>query len=198
VASVFISHSQYDIQIIDFFKRTIRSIPRLEPTLMELENLNHKNAGIVIKDLIKNDCIGLVVLLGERVLFPHGINPSFTHSWVGFEVGVAASRGKPIIVFEDYEDPIEYPVPYLDHFVRYKQDKDHSRYIGQILRYNMPIQQAIAPYKIRCPYTHCNAVYSYWSIRNRMHCPACRGIFTPGADRILTRGNTDQFMPSNV
>lgn len=198
MASVFISHSQYDTQIIDFFAQTIENIPGLEPILKELENLNHQNAGILIKNIIRDDCIGVVVLLGKKILFPHGYNPSFTHNWVGFEVGVAACAEKPIIVFEEYDNPICFPIPYLNHFVRYVQDNEHSRYIGQILKDNMPFQRYIAPDEIHCPYTHCNAVYYYWSIRRRMHCPVCRGIFDPDEDLNLTRNNRFDFMPSNL
>ncbi|MGB7632792.1 MAG: hypothetical protein WBL68_03650 [Nitrososphaeraceae archaeon] len=115
----------------------------------------------------------------------------------GFEIGIASCKDKPIIVFEDYDEPIVFPVPYVNHFGRYKQDNEHFRYVGQKLRYNMPIQQTIAPYVIQCPYIHCNAEYFYRSIRNRMHCPVCRQIFSP-EDQILVRGDTDRFMPSSI
>jgi hypothetical protein len=62
----------------------------------------------------------------------------------------------------------------------------------------MPVQKNISPDVIRCPYTHCNAVYSYWSARERMYCPVCRQIFTPGNDVTLTRAERSDYMPSNV
>jgi hypothetical protein len=97
-------------------------------------------------------------------LFSKGLNPQYTHSWIGFEVGVAASAEKPIMVFEDYQDNIKFPIPYLDHYVRYLQNEEHSQYIGKILGYNMPFQRFRSPDHIRCPYSSCNAKYSYWSI----------------------------------
>ncbi len=97
-------------------------------------------------DRIRNkDCIGLAVLLGDKVLFSQGLNPQYTHSWIGFEVGVAASVGKPIMVFEGYDDNVKFPIPYLNHYVRYLQNDEHSDYIGTILRYNMSVQRLRAP-----------------------------------------------------
>ena len=195
---IFISHSRYDKQLRDFFAHTIRRISGLDSILMEFENLYHQNAGKIITDIISQSCIGLVVLLGKKILFPPGYTSQFTHNWVGFEIGVAACAKKPIMVFEDYEDPINFPIPYLDHFVRYKQDEDHSWYIVRVLRDNMPVQRYVAPDIIRCPYSDCNAEYSYWSIRERMYCPVCRGNFIPGQHVILRRGDRSNIMPSNV
>jgi hypothetical protein len=195
---IFISHSQYDKQLRDFFAHTIRRIRGLDCVFMEFENLHYQNAGKIITDIISQSCIGLVVLLGKKILFPPGYTPQFKDNWVGFEVGVAACAKKPIMIFEDYEDPIEFPILYLDHFVRYRQDEEHSWYIVKMLRDNMPVQKDLASDKIRCPYTDCNAEYSYWSIREKMYCPVCRGNFIPGQDVILRKGERSNFMPCNV
>lgn len=196
MAYVFISHSRYDKQIKEFFAETIAN-HGFEPVLMELENLHYEFAGPLIRDIIGQDCIGLAVLLGDKVLFPHGQNPQYTHSWIGFEVGVAASFRKPIMVFEDYQDNIKFPIPYLDHYVRYSQNDEHSEYIGRILGYNMPFQKFRAPDGIRCPYSNCNAEYSYWSIRTKiMPCPACRQILKFDGKSIIKSGNRFDIIPS--
>ncbi|MGC1133577.1 MAG: hypothetical protein WA941_12200 [Nitrososphaeraceae archaeon] len=84
------SHSRYDFEIVEFFGQTITN-HGFEPVLMELEDLHSEFAGPLIRDRIRNkDCIGLAVLLGDKVLFSQGLNPQYTHSWIGFEVGVAA------------------------------------------------------------------------------------------------------------
>jgi hypothetical protein len=132
-------------------------------------------------------------------LFSKGPNPQYTHSWIGFEVGVAADAGKPIMVFEDYQDNIKFPIPYLDHYVRYNQTEEHSRYIGKILSYNMPLQRFRSPDRIRCPYSNCNAEYSYWSRRTKMMpCPACRQIFSFDGNSIVKSGNRIDIVPSNI
>lgn len=49
---------------------------------MATEDPHNRNFGVVIRNLIRDDCIGLVVLLGKSILFPYSYNPSFTHNWV--------------------------------------------------------------------------------------------------------------------
>jgi len=95
--------------------------------------------------------------LEEIILRPPGLASQFTHDWVGFEIGVAASVKKPIIVFEEYFDPIKFLIPFLTHFVLYRFDNDHARYIGKIVRDNMPTQKYLAPDVIKCPNPKCNA-----------------------------------------
>lgn len=192
---VFVSHSQYDKTIKDWFKKAIENT-RLETVLMELELLPTDNPGPLIRDIISQDCIGLVVLLGGNILRPPGYTPQFTHNWVGFEIGVAASARKPIIVFEEYFTPIDFPVPFLNHFVRYRFDDDHARYIGRIVRDNMPSQRYMAPDVVKCPNPKCNAIFSYWSFWYEMHCPVCTRKF--GQEAIKERGDRDNYMPSNV
>lgn len=199
MAHVFVSHSRYDKEIVYFFRQTIKN-HGFQPVLVELENLHSEFAGPLIRDKITNrNCIGLAVLLGDRVLFSKGLNPQYIHSWIGFEVGIAASARKPIMVFEDYDDDVKFPIPYLDHYVRYIQNDEHSDYIGSILGHIMPTQRLRAPDNIRCPHPNCNAGYSYWSVRTKvMHCPACRQIFTFDGDSILKWGNKIDIIPSNI
>jgi len=209
MAFIFISHSQYDKQEKNFFARTINNTRILRPLLMEDKNLNNQNAGIVIRsNIMSNDCKCLVVLIGKRILFPPRYNFSFTHNWVGFEVGVASCTNKPIVVFEeDFEnlnDTVPFPIPFLDHYVRYKQDDSNSNDIGRLLRDNILSPKDMVPVKIiRCPYTHCRAKYTYWifrkiGIEERMPCPACRGLFRPFVDKNLTREDRSDHMPAGV
>ena len=203
---VFVSHSRYDKQEKEFFAKTIDNTQLLRPLFMENENLNNQNAGLIIRNnILSNDCKCLVVLIGNRILFPPGYNFSFTHNWVGFEVGVASCANKPIIVFEEdlenLNDIVPFPIPFLNHYVRYRQDESNSNYIARLLRGNIP--RDVFPMNIKCPYVHCRAEYAYWILRKteieeRMPCPACRGLFRPSVDENLTRDNSFDFMPSNV
>jgi hypothetical protein len=197
MAYVFVSHSRYDVEIVDFFRQTITN-HGFDPILLELEDLHSEFAGPLIRDRIRDhECIGLAVLLGDKVLFSKGLNPQYTHSWIGFEVGVATSVRKPIMVFEHYRDNIKFPIPYLDHYVRYLQNDEHSNYIGKILGFNMPVQRLRAPDEIRCPYPNCNAKYYYWSKRTKMMpCPACRQIFSFDGNSIIKSGNRIDIIPT--
>jgi hypothetical protein len=205
---VFISHSQYDKQEKKFFAETIYNTRILRPLFMEDQNLNNQNAGLVIKNnIMSNDCKFLVVLIGKRILFPPGYHFSFTHNWVGFEVGVASCANKPIIVFEeDFEnlnDIVPFPIPFLNHYVRYKQDDSNSNFIARLLSGDVLLPKEFPGKNIRCPFAHCRAKYTYRIFRamgkeERMPCPACRGLFRPSVDRYLTRDNRSDIMPSNV
>ena len=48
MSSIFISHSQYDKTIKDFFAKNIENVG-LKPIRMEYEMMTHQNAGIEIK-----------------------------------------------------------------------------------------------------------------------------------------------------
>ena len=209
MAHIFISHSKSDEIIKEFFRKTIENTPGLEPILMEYKNFDHQYAGKMIKqEITRKDCKCLIVLIGKRILLSDGYNYSFTHNWVGYEIGVAAHDNKPIIVFEEntmnFSDIVQFPVPYLNHYVQYKQDNHNSNYIGKLLRYNIPIPKDLTPIKyIRCPYTHCRAEYVYWNIQGMkreddMYCPACRYSFKPFIDTNLRRPDRSGPMPSNV
>ena len=173
--SIFISHSKSDKGIKDFFKSTIREKAGLQPILMEEEDWTHKSAAIEIPRRIRNeDCKCLIVLLGKRILFPTGYNYSFTHNWVGCEIGLAKCKGIPIIVFEedsiDFREIVDFPVPLVGHFFRYKQDEANSQYIGEVLRslaFNISFQNPNYPMpsKVNCAFDHCNAEYYYWNLR---------------------------------
>lgn len=195
---VFISHSQYDVTLKKWFKKAIED-SGLQTILMELELLPTDNPGPLIRDIISEGCIGLVVLLGKNILKPReSLTPQFTHNWVGFEIGVAASANKPIIVFEEYFDPIKFPVPFLNHFIRFRFDNDHARYIGQIVKGIVPRQKYMAPDLIKCPNPKCNAVFNYWSLWYEMHCPVCTRKFGAAQNEITQRGSRDNYMPSNI
>jgi hypothetical protein len=169
MASVFISHSKSDKGIKKFFRVSIEKI-KLKPILMEYEDWTNKNPAIEIPNRIRNeDCKCLIVLLGKRILFPNGYNYSFTHNWVGCEIGLAKCRGIPIIVFEedsmDFKENVEFPVPLVGHYIRYNQNSANSIYIGEVLKslaFNIPFQNPNypMPFKVKCPYVHCNAEYS--------------------------------------
>jgi hypothetical protein len=194
---VFISHSQYDKTIKNWFKKAIDD-GGLETILMEFELLRSDNPGPLIRDIINQSCIGLVVLLGKNILRPPGFTSQFTHNWVGFEIGVAACANKPIIVFEEYSTPIEFPVPFLNHFIRFRFNYDHARYIGQIVKDNMPSQKYMAPDVVECPNLRCNAVFNYWSLWYEMHCPVCTVKFGADQNEIKKRGDRYDYMPSNI
>lgn len=55
----------------------------------------------------------LVVLLSAEMA-----SRPWTRSWIGFEVGVAAHRGLPVLVVEPASGFVDYPVPGVTHYAR--------------------------------------------------------------------------------
>jgi hypothetical protein len=107
-------------------------------------------------------------------------------------VGLATGSGKPVWVFEDYNDNIPFPIPFVTDYVRYNLGEiEHLRNIGQMLHDSLPIRKVMPPDGIRCPHANCNAVYSYWSDRINMQCPVCRQ--TINFKRPVSRKNPYRF-----
>lgn len=180
MAYIFISHSKHDDDIKKFFSLAIGRTDGLNHIMIELEDLKYEYAGNIIRDIISIDCIGLIVLLGKHVQYPPIESRQHTHNWVSFEIGVAAGVRKPIVVFEEFKDNIDFPIPYLTDYVRYQLDnKEHLQKIGQVLKMIMP-SRLMAPDVLQCLHSNCNAVYYFWSVRKPMHCPACRQEITFG------------------
>jgi hypothetical protein len=104
----------------------------------------------------------------------------------------------------NFNDIVQFPVPYLNHYVRYNRNESNSKYNLRLLKDNIPVQKNMVPVKtIKCPYPHCRAEYVYWNIRkmNReesMYCPACRLTFRPFIDINLRKPVSSGHMPNNV
>lgn len=129
MASVFISHSKYDIGIKNFFGAAIGRVDGLNHRMMELENLEERYdryAAIEISNYIRNECASLIVLLRPNLLSSPR-SPIHTHNWVPFEVGVAADCRMPIWVFEEYHKEFRFPIPLVTDYCRYNlwQDQYH-------------------------------------------------------------------------
>ena len=172
MTSIFISHSKYDTDIVNYFSKAFGRVV-LGWKLMELEDLGNKYAGYQILNIIRNESDGVAVLLGRNLQFPRA--PEFTHNWVNFEVGAAAGVGKPVWLFEKYGDNIRFPIPYVTDYVQYSLDNvEHLRAIGEIVKGNLTARMYDAPYTIKCPNSSCNAVYSLCSTPQQLFCPVCR------------------------
>ena len=175
LGSIFISHSKYDENIVNYFSKAFARVG-LPVKLMELEDLSNKYAGYEILNIIRSESDGVAVLLGKNLHSPRTSTPEFTHNWVNFEVGAAAGVGKPVWVFEDYRERIRFPIPYVTDYVQYTlNNNEHLRIIGDLVKANLTSRMYDAPL-IKCPHSSCNAVYYYWSTSQQILCPVCRTI----------------------
>ncbi|MGQ0772594.1 MAG: hypothetical protein ACT4NT_07480 [Nitrososphaerota archaeon] len=166
---------------------------------MEWENLDNKYAGKEISDIIRGSLLGetvsgVIVLLGRNLQNPatswqntsYSFQPAsqtptsyqHMHNWVNFEVGVSAGVRKPVVVFEEYNQFIMFPIPYVTDYCQFVLDSDdHIKSLGDFLEAKFLRIKRFQPWSnIRCPYDNCNAEYACWSepSNNKMNCPVCR------------------------
>ena len=146
---------------------------------MELEDLAGKYQGARIADIICSkfveDTSAVIVLLGRNLEHPPTPTPQYTHNWVNFEVGVASGSNKPVWVFEDYNEFINFPIPYVTDYCQYTlEDTEFLRKLGDLLenlyQRNLVVQP---PRTMKCHL--CNAVFRQWNQNQPcINCPVCR------------------------
>jgi hypothetical protein len=196
---VFVSHSQHDHDIKNFFSNIFANIG-LQAKYMEWEDLDRKYAGAEIMHYIRSDeTVAVLLLLGKNLQFPPALTRRYTHNWVIFEAGLAAGAGKTIWVFEAFSDNIKFPVPLVTDYAQYVlNDISYLRYFSQLFRERFmyeysPTSPPNRPRIEICPYETCNATYRFWSNSQVWYCPVCRrGIpSSPGSDK-------DGFFPITI
>ena len=182
MVSIFVSHSRYDSHLRKYFSEIFSDIG-LRATFVELKNLTGKYAGHEISRMIRagilsgHDTGAVFVLLGENLENPP--NPEFTHNWVTFEAGAAASCLKPVWVFEEFDKFIRYPIPFVTDYVLYTVDSvEHLQYLGALFKqeivYPASAKKILPTSNIVCPHENCNASYKLWSETDFINCPVCR------------------------
>lgn len=111
MVEIFISHSQKDKDVLRIFNElfagtTIRAV-RAEFEKYALPPWN------AIKNWVANSS-AVFLLLG-----PNLEGSLHTSNWVSWEVGLASALNKDVWVYEQVDTPINFPVPYLNHYMIY-------------------------------------------------------------------------------
>lgn len=181
MCAVFVSHSKYDVEMINFFTN-ITSKEGIKNYFMEWEDLNKKYPAIRISDIIKSDWIEdinmVVVLLGPNLANPP--NMHYTQNWVTFEVGVAAGCNKPVLVLEEINHITDFPIPYVTDYCQYQLGNNEDRKnIGKIMNNIHEIRtnsvKVADDVPVTCGYDDCNAKFNLWMRHsNNINCPVCR------------------------
>ena len=178
--SIFVSHIKHDEHIRKYFSQ-IFADKGLKATFIEFKKISGQYAGHVISQNIRggilsgHDTAVLFVLLGKGLEYPP--NPKFTHNWVAFEAGCAASCNKRVWVFEERESFIDYPIPFVTDYVLYTLDNiEDLQFLGDLFEQEIPnpVYQKIKYTPIKCAYSDCNAKYKLWSKTSEFYCPVCR------------------------
>ena len=124
MASIFISHSKRDAETVaafcNIFART-----QLRAVLLEFENYL-----IPPWTQIKNEvqqASAVFLLLSPELNSSH-----FTQNWVSYEVGLACMSNKAVWVYEQWQNPVQFPVPYLtDYIVFDRNNRAHMEAIKE-------------------------------------------------------------------
>ncbi|MGI0086464.1 MAG: hypothetical protein ACREBI_00680 [Nitrosotalea sp.] len=194
--AVFVSHSKNDQNLVKYFSQIFAHIG-LKAKFMEWEDLDNKYAGKEIADMIRDNSLFGENISATIVLLGHGLQSSspttiypqytiypqstptplpYTHNWVNFEVGVSVGSRKPVWIFEDFKQFIQFPIPYVTDYCQYTlDDTENLKQIGNILTQRIiRNQNLIPPRKVKCPNEKCHAEYNYWSNEKSINCPVCR------------------------
>lgn len=60
------------------------------------------------------------------LLSPHLSGTRYTQNWVSYEVGLACALNKPVWVYEQWESPAHFPIPYLTDYIVYSpKNREH-------------------------------------------------------------------------
>jgi hypothetical protein len=178
---IFVSHSQYDIDIRKSFSE-IFAIAGVMPKYMEFERI-YPPAWAEIKAQIK---ISEAVFL---LLGPNIRRSSFTENWVAFEAGLSCAFGKDVWVFEPMDSHIDFPIPYLTDYMLYNLDiQDHFGYVRCVMEgYKRPL--TIFPLgdartkrnipkgvTMNCTHENCLSNFQLHTDVPNLYCPVCRQI----------------------
>ena len=127
MAQIFISHSQRDKPLVDFFLEAFAGT-KVKPHLEEFER--ELPSGVTAQK-IENDIRAsnaVFILLSENVE-----NLRHTRDWVNWECGIA--NNKEIVVFEPSEafSKITVVVPRFNHYVRYETSDEWRKYVRSFI-----------------------------------------------------------------
>ncbi len=187
MARIFVSHSRFDTEIANFFAAAFATSKRgVKADIMEFEDLEGKYAGREIARRITDiETQAVFVLLGPNVK-----KALHTENWITFEVGVACGVGKDVWVFEALVDTVEFPIPYLTHYVQYQVG---NRVYLDFIREKVDAYDVVPvfrnasifrnrPMLISC--NHCKTRYFLHLPHGRFPCPCCRNQLDPLVSRV--------------
>jgi hypothetical protein len=172
VTKIFLSHSKADEEIRDYFLKVF-AIEGVQAVSVEFEYFPPPPWSFIKNKILESDA--LFLLLGPNVI-DRGI---YTQNWISFELGLACLLNKDIWVFEQFNIPVRFPVPYLNHYLLYDpKDRTSFDYIRGITRtYKVTPFLRATPggyAEVTCPNDDCRISFRLHSKVSEFECPSCR------------------------
>ena len=159
---IFVSHSKEDPSL-KIIKKAFDGTT-YHPVLIELEKSPKKDAKYVARRILNSS--GFILLISTILdKKPH------TASWISFELGIASTLRKKILVLERKNVLSKYCVPYLNAYAIYNPDNKTD---VDILRKKIKRWPSFIKFgrKVKC--LECGNKFWYHSISDRFCCPICR------------------------
>jgi len=172
MGKIFLSHSSADEEVRDYFLK-VSGLAGVQAVSVEFEYFPPPPWKYIKDQIFQSDA--LFLLLGPNVI-DRGI---YTQNWISFEIGLACQLNKEIWVFEQFDIPVRFPVPYLDHYVLYDpKNRGHLDYIRSIIEAYKPIpilrKFPEAYTEITCPNKECEISFLLHTEIAEFECPSCR------------------------
>jgi len=134
MGDIFICHSRRDHELVVFMNEVCANAGiRAREFEFNFAALGRTTNEEIIT--IMEECSALFLLLGKNV----SCN-LHTSNWISAEVGLATGMGIPVWVVEDWFASIDFPVPFVDHYIRINvgdpahRDPEHHSYMQEVVR----------------------------------------------------------------
>lgn len=112
MGDLFICHSRHDHDLVVFMNEVCANAGvRAREFEFNFSALGRTANEEIVS--IMQECSVLFVLLGKNILMSR-----HTSNWVSSEVGLARGMNIPIWVIEDWFASVDFPVPFVDHYIR--------------------------------------------------------------------------------
>jgi len=174
MAQIFISHSRHDLKLRQWFDEVFAGVA-VRAVRFEFEfDAQAKNPIPSIVQMVQQST-ALFVLLGANIFSA----TRHTSNWIAAETGVAKAFNIPIWVFEDIRNPTDFPVPFVDHYVRLRLDipEYHNAVRGWVSCYQ-PIIRSRDPIPdsglLLCSNPGCRSAFQIHQPKDEIdRCPVC-------------------------
>jgi hypothetical protein len=113
MATIFISHSKRDTELVKVIDSNLRSVG-IAPILKEFTPESNPPYADIDADISKSDAVFAFLTQNVKVT-------DHTQNWVTYEIAKAHDLNKPTYIIEDRNNPVHFPIPKLRNYILYDQ-----------------------------------------------------------------------------
>lgn len=108
---IFISHSKKDVNLVNRIQTNLRNVG-IEPVIEEFTSETRPPYVKIYNDMLTSQASFLLLTPNVKIT-------DYTQNWISYEVGLAHCMNKRVFVFEQYNQEIHFPIPYLTDYIIY-------------------------------------------------------------------------------